>query len=67
LVTAGLTHPLDIPTHLFLPTGGLNRLPIQIHPYRQHLTALTTQQIPGNHWRHIWSNRRIVGTPLPTG
>ena len=50
---AGLTEPLDIPTHLLLPQAGLNRMAWQTRPYHRYLPNLQVQTIPGNHWPHL--------------
>lgn len=50
---AGLTEPLDIPTHLLLPQAGLNRMAWQTRPYYRYLANLQVQTIPGNHWPHL--------------
>ena len=53
LKTAGLTAPLATPTTLLLPEEGLNRMAWQTRPYRQYLTQLRVETIPGNHWPHL--------------
>lgn len=50
---AGLTTTLDTPTALLLPDQGLNRMAWQTKPYRQYLTQLQIQTVPGNHWPHL--------------
>jgi len=47
---AGLTHPLTVPTLFIQPEQGLNRLELQLRPYRTYLENLTIQRVPGNHW-----------------
>ncbi|WP_024545310.1 alpha/beta fold hydrolase [Picosynechococcus sp. NKBG15041c] len=49
----GLTKPLTMPSLFVQPAGGLNRLEFQLKPYRQYLTNLQWQQVPGNHWAHM--------------
>ncbi|ANV90548.1 alpha/beta fold hydrolase [Picosynechococcus sp. PCC 8807] len=49
----GLTQPLGMPSLFVRPEGGLNRLEFQLKPYRQYLTNLQWQKVPGNHWAHM--------------
>lgn len=49
----GLTQPLTMPSLFVQPEGGLNRLEFQLKPYRQYLTKLQWQKVPGNHWAHM--------------
>ncbi|ANV87401.1 alpha/beta fold hydrolase [Picosynechococcus sp. PCC 7117] len=49
----GLTQPLGMPSLFVQPEGGLNRLEFQLKPYRQYLTNLQWQKVPGNHWAHM--------------
>ncbi|MBV5260524.1 alpha/beta hydrolase [Synechococcus moorigangaii CMS01] len=49
----GLTQPLTMPSLFVQPEGGLNRLEFQLKPYRQYLTNLQWQKVPGNHWAHL--------------
>lgn len=46
----GLTQPLTMPSLLVLPEEGLNRVDIQLKPYRTYLKNLQEQTVPGNHW-----------------
>lgn len=61
---AGLTEPLNIPTHLLLPQDGLNRMAWQTRPYYRYLTNLQVQTIPGNHWPHLVAPEAFNGAVL---
>ena len=53
LQLSGLIKSVSVPTCLLLPEKGLNRTALQLKPYKQHLSQLTVQRLPGNHWPHL--------------
>ncbi len=50
LKVAGLTEPIAIPTLFVQPEQGLNRIALQLRPYRRFIRNLKIESVPGNHW-----------------
>ena len=50
MLVSGLTHDLPTPALVLIAEEGLNRRDWQIKPYRQYLSHLTLEMVPGNHW-----------------
>ncbi|NET09674.1 MAG: alpha/beta hydrolase [Merismopedia sp. SIO2A8] len=47
---SALTAPINIPTLLVRPEKGLNQRSFQLNPYKQFISNLEIQCVPGNHW-----------------